>query len=69
MRLPVGDARENGAEQRILPGAGVEGAHQALDHRFVNAGALDDLRHDLLAPPLHAHSVAPPIFASLPTYL
>jgi hypothetical protein len=45
--FPVLDlALEDGADQRIEPGAAVEGSHQPFDHRLVDAGPRDDVLDD-----------------------
>jgi hypothetical protein len=44
MTLPVMHlVLEDWADQRVEPGAAVEGAHQPFDHRLVDAGPLDDV--------------------------
>ena len=50
MTLPVMHlVLEDRSDQRVEPGAAVEGSHQPFDHRLVDAGARDDVRDDQIA--------------------
>jgi hypothetical protein len=40
---------EDRSDKRIEAGTAVEGAHQLLDHHFVDAAALDDILDDQIA--------------------